>query len=103
MLGTQLSLQLDAPSFMPVATPESTTKSKPDISIASGEKAKARDILAAIRTLKAIEQRTTAGNVRGKANACPLRRFRSGRPLDFSRPGHRPVQGRRLASVWAKS
>ena len=43
MQGTQLALPLPAPFSSPP-------------SIASGEKAKARDILAAIRTLKAIEQ-----------------------------------------------
>ncbi len=65
MKGTQLSLQLDAPPparsrFIP--QPSASTKLPPaepvtsHATIAGGEKAKARDIIAAIRTLKAIEQ-----------------------------------------------
>lgn len=55
MQGTQLSFQLDTP---PPFTPAPTPKSPPatPVVMASGEKAKARDIIAAIRTLQAIEQ-----------------------------------------------
>ena len=56
MMGTQLSLQFDAPPpFISVREPEPTRQPKP-LPIASGEKSKARDIITAIRTLKAIEQ-----------------------------------------------
>jgi len=65
MISTQLSLLFDAPPpFIPAYQPELTTQ--PDLSpelplaaepvvIASGEKSKARDIIAAIRTVKAVE------------------------------------------------
>ena len=60
MKGNQLALQFDTPSpsapdsrHKPTAHRNCTRHIAP---IASGEKAKARDILAAIRTLKAIEQ-----------------------------------------------
>jgi N12 class adenine-specific DNA methylase len=56
MMGTQLSLNFDAPPpFIPVSEPEPIRQPKP-VTIASGEKAKARDIITAIRTLKSIEQ-----------------------------------------------
>ena len=40
---------------------------------------------------------TAARHAEEKQIACPLRRLRAGRPFDFSRPGHRPLQGCRLA------
>ena len=56
MLGTQFSMQFDMPPPMRMASepvmnwqPQTTTTS-------SGEKSKARDIIAAIRTLKQIEE-----------------------------------------------
>ena len=63
----------------------------------AAKKPKARDILAAIRTLKTIEQRAAARHAGGAADARPLRRLRPGRPVDLPRPGHRPLQGRHLA------
>ena len=48
--------------------------------IASGEKAKARDILAAIRTLKAIEQEQRPATPEETPDARPLRRLRARRP-----------------------
>ena len=67
MQGMQLSLQFDSPLPPPIELirePEPSNGSKStdhlpaaeSVSFASGEKAKARDILAAIRTLKTIEQ-----------------------------------------------
>ena len=56
MMGTQLSLQLDTPPpFISVKELEPIRQPKPP-TIASGEKSKARDIITAIRTLKAIEE-----------------------------------------------
>jgi N12 class adenine-specific DNA methylase len=55
MMGTQLSLQFDAPPPFPPVNDEPPVRQTKPAPIASGEKAKARDILAAIRTLKAIE------------------------------------------------
>ncbi len=56
MLATQLSLQFDAPPpFISVSEQEPIRQPKP-APMASGEKSKARDIIAAIRTLKAVEQ-----------------------------------------------
>ena len=76
------------------ATPEhpsATLRLRP---IAGGEKAKARDILAAIRTLKQVEQRAAARHPGGAAGPRPLRRLRPRRPVHLPRPGHRPLQGR---------
>lgn len=63
MKGTQLSLQLDTPPppfRFPIAsdapTRPLTENPGPIPAMASGEKAKARDIIAAIRTMKIIEQ-----------------------------------------------
>jgi N12 class adenine-specific DNA methylase len=62
MQGTQLPLRFDAP-VRPVAltdpSPRPSEEVRPEASLppaATGEKAKARDILAAIRTLKRVEQ-----------------------------------------------
>jgi N12 class adenine-specific DNA methylase len=57
MLGTQLSLNFDAPPppFITAHEPEPIRQPKP-VTIASGEKSKARDIITAIRTLKVVEQ-----------------------------------------------
>jgi hypothetical protein len=64
MLGIQLNLQFDTPPFAPTHAPDATKTRQPapsaNVGIASGEKTKARDILAAIRTLKAIEQEKRA-------------------------------------------
>ena len=57
---TQLRFAFDAPPvFAPMAPatlPEKRPQPSPATLVASGEKSKARDIIAAIRTLKAIEQ-----------------------------------------------
>ena len=50
MLAAQLNLNLDTPPPRKEAPPK-----PPSAGISGGEKAKARDILAAIRTLKTIE------------------------------------------------
>jgi N12 class adenine-specific DNA methylase len=56
MMGTQLSLQFDKPPpFISVREMEATRQPKPAL-IASGEKGKARDILAAIYTVKKVEE-----------------------------------------------
>jgi hypothetical protein len=64
MTGTQLNLQFDSPPFPLIHAPEATKNRQPapplTVGIASGEKTKARDIIAAIRTLKAIEQENRA-------------------------------------------
>ena len=69
MRATQLLLQLDAPPPRP--EPPALPQPRPPTAgsgaaspgqIAGGEKAKARDILAAIRTLKAVEQERRAAN-----------------------------------------
>ena len=65
MTGTQQSFQFDAPlPFTPITTPALTTRTEARpvqqgaaaAPMASGEKSKARDIIAAIRTLQTIEQ-----------------------------------------------
>ena len=64
MLAAQLSLQLEAPPPRRFSVPEQSTAKPPTAdhpatvpaTIAGGEKAKARDIIAAIRTVKAVEQ-----------------------------------------------
>jgi N12 class adenine-specific DNA methylase len=62
MPGTQLSFELDARPLAPLGTTKPAKERQPQlpatttVAIASGEKSKARDILAAIRCLKAIEQ-----------------------------------------------
>ena len=53
--------------------------------IASGEKAKARDILAAIRTLQADRAGAAPGHRRRAADTRPLRRLRGRGPVDLSR------------------
>ena len=56
MMGTQFSLQFDMPPpLIPVREPVLTRQPQVAI-ISSGEKSKARDIIAAIRTLKLIEE-----------------------------------------------
>ena len=63
MMGTQLSLQFDTPPpFIAAREPEPIRPPKP-IPIASGEKTKARDIITAIRTLKAIEEQHRAATL----------------------------------------
>ena len=83
MQNAQLALPLPAPSSPPA--------------VAAGEKAKARDILAAIRTLKQIEQEQRPATRPGEAGPGPLRRFRPRRPFDLPRPRQRQLQRRLLA------
>ena len=64
------------------------------IPASTGEKAKARDILAAIRTLKRSSRSSGRATAGGAAGPRPLRRLRPGRPVDLPRSGHRPLQGR---------
>ncbi len=56
MMGTQLSLQFDAPPPFISARQEEPVRQPKPTPIASGEKSKARDIIAAIRTLKVVER-----------------------------------------------
>ena len=72
-----------------------TTAAPP--AIASGEKAKARDIIAAIRTLQQIEREHRPATADERQHTRPLRRLRGRGPVALSRSGHRPLQGRRLA------
>ena len=61
MQGMQLSFQLDAPPPAIVPSESNRQESPPAFTgMASGEKAKARDIIAAIRTLKHIEKEQRA-------------------------------------------
>ena len=62
--------------------------------IAAGEKAKARDILAAIRTLKTIEQEQRPATPDERQALARFGGFGAGGPVDLPRPGHRPLQGR---------
>jgi N12 class adenine-specific DNA methylase len=55
MKATQLAIQLDAPVRPATLNPPSPIRHAHIVPIASGEKGKAQDILAAIRTLKTIE------------------------------------------------
>ena len=57
--------------------------------IASGEKAKARDILAAIRTLKTIEHEQRPATPEEKQTLARFAGLRAGRPVDLPRSGHR--------------
>jgi len=56
MMGTQLSLQFDAPPPFISAREQEPVRQPKVAPIASGEKSKARDIITAIRTLKTIEE-----------------------------------------------
>ena len=56
MMGTQFSLQFDMPPPL-ISVREPVLTQQPQVAvISSGEKSKARDIIAAIRTLKQIEE-----------------------------------------------
>ena len=56
MMGTQFSLQFDMPPPLMTASEPVLTRQPQPVPIASGEKSNARDIIAAIRTLKQIEE-----------------------------------------------
>ena len=64
----------------------------------SGDKAKARAILAAIRTLQA-SSKASGPPPRTSARPRPFPRLRPGGPGHLPGPGHRPVQRRRLAAA----
>ena len=72
-----------APAAPTFDQPVAPSVSPPTAAIASGDKAKARDIIAAIRTLKKIETEQPSVNTRRKANACAFLRLRAGRPIDL--------------------
>jgi N12 class adenine-specific DNA methylase len=100
MTGTQLNLQFDSPPFPPTHAPESTKSRQPappvTVGIASGEKTKARDIIAAIRTLKAIEQEKRAATLEEKQT---LARFSGFGPVALSIFPD-PVTGRYKDAGW---
>ena len=62
----------------------------------TGEKAKARDILAAIRTLKQLERDRLPADEDDRVKLARFGGFGAGRALDLPRPGHRQIQGCRL-------
>ena len=107
MTGRQLRFDFDAPPppFIPIATPEPTTRIEPRPDrpaggtpphLASGEKTKARDILAAIRTLKAIEQEHRAATPEEKQT---LARFSGFGPVALSIFPD-PVTGKYKDAIW---
>ncbi len=105
MRGTQLSLQFDAPPPTVVTIePEPTNRTdSPDrpttpeaVSFASGEKAKSRDIIAAIRTLKNIEQEQRPATREEKQT---LARFAGFGPVALS-IFPEPVSGRYKDAGW---
>jgi hypothetical protein len=69
------------PPALPARAPEPIPDAQPPITIASGEKSKARDIIAAIRTLKAIEQEQRAATAEEKQT---LARFSGFGPVALS-------------------
>jgi N12 class adenine-specific DNA methylase len=87
MPGTQLSFQLDSQPLMPLRRPDTAKEHQAHhlvtstITIAGGEKTKARDILAAIRSLKSIEQEHRAATQEEKRT---LARFSGFGPVALS-------------------
>ena len=77
-------------------TQETTMEASP---LASGQKGKARDILAAIHTLKQIEQEHRPASCGRTPDARPFRGLRRRGPASLSRSAHRTVQGCRLAGA----
>ncbi len=106
MRGIQLSLQFDTPppislSIEPEPTNRSDSPDSPDppaeaLHFASGEKAKARDILTAIRTLKTIEQEQRPATREEKQT---LARFAGFGPVALS-IFPEPVSGRYKDAGW---
>ncbi len=96
MMATQLSFQFDAPPpFISTKEEESARHAAPGL-IASGEKAKARDIITAIRTLKSIEQQQRSATLDEKQ--C-LSRFAGFGPVALSLfPS--PATGRYKDASW---
>src|SRR5579871_2324162 len=105
MQGTQLTLPLDAPTPFSQAkepVPKRTLATPPQhdsaatVPIASGEKSKARDIIAAIRTLKAVEQEKRPATFEEKQI---LARFSGFGPVALSIFPD-PVSGRYKDAAW---
>ena len=69
----------------------------PTSQLAAGEKAKARDIIAAISTLKTIEQEKRPATAEERQALAKFGGFGAVAVIDLSRSGHRPLQGCRLA------
>ena len=87
-VGTEIRFPSAQASAGPAAAPPEPGQAQ-SAAIASGEKSKARDIIAAIRTLKSIEEGKRPATCRGTTSTRPLRRLRAGRPVDFPRSGQR--------------
>jgi N12 class adenine-specific DNA methylase/tRNA G46 methylase TrmB len=100
MKGIQLALQFDAPPQLnPAVAPTPGTQDRrpaPAVSIAGGEKARARDILAAVRALKTIEQEQRAATPEEKQT---LARFGGFGPVALSIFPD-PVNGRYKDAAW---
>ena len=81
VLGNQFSLQFDLPPPVIPASPPVLTRQPQRAPIASGEKSKARDILAAIRTLKQVEEEKRPATAEEKQS---LARFAGFGPVALS-------------------
>jgi hypothetical protein len=68
--------------------------------MASGEKAKARDIIAAIRTLKAIESEKRPASNEEKQSLARFSGFGPVAAFDIPQSGIGQLQGCRLAVAW---
>ena len=75
---------------------EATSTTAPPPAIASGEKAKARDILAAIKTLQQIEREHRPATTDERDILSRFGGFGAVATRLFPDPGHRPLQGRGL-------
>jgi N12 class adenine-specific DNA methylase len=97
MDGTSLNLLLDPPLPASLRRPTEPAQRQPGLpGMASGEKAKARDIIAAIRTLKAIEQERRPATAEEKQT---LSRFSGFGPVALS-IFPEPVSGRYKDAGW---
>ena len=96
MKATQLALQFDATARPATLSKPIQIKHPPIIPLASGEKAKARDILAAIRTLKTIEQERRTATPEERQT---LARFAGFGPVALSIFPD-PVSGRYKDACW---
>ena len=96
MLGNQFSLQFDMPPPVIPASPPVLARQPQLAPIASGEKSKARDIIAAIRTLKQIEEEQRPATAEEKQT---LARFAGFGPVALSIFPD-PVTGRYKDAGW---